>query len=142
MTKSVVIGDADSLIALLLDYDANYERASSTLKKLNKGGARLIYPNTAVAEAITTLARRHSNPGLASYLSKQYKDNQFAIEYVDEKIMKLATEIFNPKGSKQNTFFDAIVAATAKTLNANAIFSFDNWYKELGFTLASDLSLR
>lgn len=136
-TKTIVIGDADSLIALFLDYHANHERATSTLTKLNQAGTTAIYPNTAIAEAITTLLRKHSNPELASYLAQQYRDDRFAVEYVNEKMMKLATEIFKPKGSKKNTFFDAIVAATAKELNTDAIFSFDDWYKKLGFTIAS-----
>ncbi|MDO8658861.1 MAG: PIN domain-containing protein [Candidatus Levybacteria bacterium] len=139
MTKSIVIGDADSLIALLLDYDANYELAAGTLKRLNQKETAIIYPNTAIAEAVTTLMRKHSNPLLASYLTQQYKEDQFVIEYIDEKIMKLATEIFNPKGSKQNTFFDALVAATAKKLNSNIIFSFDKWYEKQGFKLAANL---
>ncbi len=137
--RTIVIGDADSLIALFLDYDASHEQATLILKKLHKEEVTAIYPSTAIAETITTLLRKHSNPQLASYLTQEYKDDRFTVEYIDEKIMKLATEIFNPKGSKQNTFFDAIVAATAKELNADAIFSFDNWYKKLGFTLASDL---
>ncbi|MDP3732992.1 MAG: hypothetical protein Q8Q91_00480 [Candidatus Daviesbacteria bacterium] len=37
--------------------------------------------------------------------------------------------------SKHNTFFDAIVAATAEKLNADGIFSFDSWYPKLGFKL-------
>lgn len=135
--KTIVIGDADSLIALFLDYDANHERATSTLAKLNQAGITAIYPNTAIAEAITTLLRKHSNPELASYLAQQYRDDRFAVEYVDERMMKRATEIFKPKGSKKNTFFDAIVAATAQELNTDAIFSFDDWYKKLGFTIAS-----
>lgn len=142
ISKTVVIGDADSLIALFLDYDANHERATFTLTKLNQAGVAVIYPNTAIAEAITTLLRKHSNPKLALYLAQQYKDNRFTVEYVDEKIMKLATEIFKPKGSKQNTFFDAIVAACAKTLSTNEIFSFDDWYAKLGFTLASEIILK
>ncbi|MBI2021618.1 type II toxin-antitoxin system VapC family toxin [Candidatus Daviesbacteria bacterium] len=135
--KTIVIGDADSLIALFLDYDVNHKRATSTLAKLDQTGITTIYPNTAIAEAITTLLRKHSNPKLAEYLAQQYKDERFTVEYIDEKIMKLATEVFNPKGSKQNTFFDAVVAATAKKLNADAIFSFDEWYTKLGFKLAS-----
>lgn len=136
--KTIVVGDADSLIALFLDYDANHERAISTLIKLNQARITAIYPNTAIAEAITTLLRKHSNPELVTYLTQQYRDDRFTVEYVDEKIMKLAIEIFNPQGSKQNTFFDAIVAACAKTLLTDAIFSFDDWYKKLGFKLASD----
>lgn len=136
--NTIVIGDADSLIALLLDYDVNHEQATSTLAKLDQERITTIYPNTAIAEAITTLFRKHSNPELASYITQQYKNDHFTVEYVDEKIMKVAVEIFNPKGSKQNTFFDAIVAAVAKTLGANSIFSFDDWYTKLGFSLASN----
>lgn len=140
MTAKTIVGDADSLIAYLLEYDSNYKRATSLLRKFTQAGVTIIYTDTAIAEAITTLFRKHSNPELASYLTQQYKENRFTVEYVDEKIMKLAAEIFNPEGSKQNTFFDAIVAATAKILNADAIFSFDEWYTKLGFKLALELS--
>ena len=139
MTKDIVIGDADSLIALLLENDANNKRAQNILAKLNKWETAIIYPNTAIAEAVTTLLRKHSNPELAGYLAKQYKDNIFRVEYVNEGIMRLAADLFNSKSSKKNTFFDAIVAAVAKSLNADAIFSFDGWYKKVGFKLASDL---
>lgn len=49
--------------------------------------------------------------------------------------MKRAYEIFDKAKSKQNTFFDAIVAATAKKLGAECIFSFDGWYPKLGLKL-------
>jgi len=120
-----------------------YLKMTQTIRRqlqLLPGSITTIYPSTAIAEAITTLLRKHSNPELASYLTKQYKDDRFAVEYIDEKIMKFATEIFNPKGSKQNTFFDALVAGTAKTLGVEIIFSFDQWYTKLGFTLASDFA--
>lgn len=139
MIKGIVIGDADSLIALLIENDANNKQAQNTLAKLNKAETAIIYPNTAIAEAITTLFRKYSNPELAGYLAQEYRENIFRVEYVDEGIMRLAAKIFNPKGSKKNTFFDAIVAATAKILGTDTIFSFDGWYKKVGFKLASDL---
>ena len=139
MTKGIVIGDADSLIALFLENDANNKRAQNILAKLNKAETAIIYPNTAIAESITTVLRKHSNPELAGYLAKQYRENIFRVEYVNEGIMRLAVGLFNPKSSKKNTFFDAIVAATAKSLNADAIFSFDSWYEKVGFKLALDL---
>ena len=139
MTKGIVIGDADSLIALLLENDANNKRAQNTLTKLNEWETAIVYPNTAIAEAITTLLRKYSNPELAGYLTRQYKENIFRVEYVDEGVMRMAADLFNPKSSKQNTFFDAIVAATAKSLNADAIFSFDRWYEKVGFKLTADL---
>lgn len=64
----------------------------------------------------------------------------FQVEYISADIMKKAAEIFDAKAiSKQNTLFDAIVAATAEKLEADAIFSFDDWYPKLGFKLASEL---
>lgn len=50
-----------------------------------------------------------------------------------------ALKVFDPKGSKQNTLFDAVVVATAKKLNTKIIFSTDNWYEKLGFILAANL---
>src|SRR3989344_87484 len=136
MTTTIAVGDADSIIALLLEYDANHEGATSILHKFNDAGITVLYPNTAIAEAITTVARRHSNPLLAEYLKNQYQKGNFSIEYIGEKIMLKAADLYDPKGSKQNTFFDAIVAAVAKSLSATIIFSFDTWYQKQGLKLA------
>lgn len=135
----IVIGDADVLIALAIEDDSLHLRATAISRKLDNSNIQVIFPNTAISEAITTLLRKHSNPKLARYLAQQYKKNIFKVEYVDESIMQLAVDFFNPKGSKQNTFFDALVAAVAKNLNSETIFSFDSWYKKLGFNLAADL---
>ncbi len=135
----IVVGDADALIALFLEEDSHYLEASRISKYLREKGDDVIFPNTVIVEAITAFQRKFSFPQLAGILRGQYIRGLFDVEYIDESIMKLAAEIFNPKGSKQNTFFDALVAATAKKLNADTIFSFDSWYKKLGFKLAGDL---
>ena len=46
---------------------------------------------------------------------------------------------FNPDTSKKNTLFDCTVAAVAEEYKADAIFSFDKFYKSKGFKLASEL---
>src|SRR5579862_4887764 len=139
MKNKVIIGDADALIALAFDKDSLHNQAVSVSEMLFKTNAQVIFPDTAISEAITALLRKHSNPELSGYIAQQYKDGVFRVEYISEELMKLAVDLFNPTGSKQNTFFDAIVASTAKYLSAEAIFSFDNWYKKLGFQLAADL---
>lgn len=90
------------------------------------------------AKVCVTFQRKFSFPKIAGVIKDLYAQGAFDVEYISEKEMKLAAEFFNPHGSRQNTFFDAIVAATAKKLNADAIFSFDDWYKKLGFKLATD----
>ena len=60
-------------------------------------------------------------------------EEQMEIAPVNEQTMRAAFPYFKPdKASTHHTLFDAVVAATAKTYNADAIFSFDRWYKSLG----------
>jgi len=50
-----------------------------------------------------------------------------------------AAQLYDPQGSKQDTFFDAIVAAVAQKLNATAVFSFDKWYEKVGLRLVASI---
>lgn len=135
----ILIADADILIAQMVEDDENHDLTETLNNKIKELGVTIIFPNTAIAEAITSLLRRHSNPAAAEYIRKLYLDRAFNVEYINEKIMMEAAKLFNPSSSKKNTFFDALVAATAKKLNADAIFSFDDWYTKMGFKLVKDL---
>ncbi len=139
ISKNIIVGDADILIALYFKNDILHNKVVNISKKFLTTETSIIFPNTAIAEGITTLHRKLSNSAAAALLSQDYKKRVFEVEYVDEHIMQEAAELYNPKSSKKNTFFDALVAATAKKLNSETIFSFDGWYKKLGFKLASDL---
>lgn len=135
----LVVGDADVLIALISEDDTLHKRAVSVNSFLLASKINIIFPNTAVAEAITSFQRKLSKPKHALFLKDQYLNGVFRVLYVNKKITELAAKLCNPYGSKKNTFFDAIVAATAKKINGDAIFSFDRWYKKLGFKLVEDL---
>lgn len=135
----IVVVDSDVLIALSLENDLQHQKArtiSTTIKKL---GINIIFPVTVFPETITFLKRAVNQSQRAHVLNQRLQGGEFTIEYIDNQILKLATEYFSKAVSKQNTFFDAIVAATAKKLEADAIFSFDKWYQKLGFKLAQDL---
>ena len=135
----IVIGDNDGLIAILHEEDKNFLKAKKTIAKLLQNDARVIFPLTAIVETVTTLKRKLNQPELSAKVIKQITGDMLAIEDVDTKLLDNALTFFDPKGSKQNTLFDALVAATAKKLNTKIIFSFDDWYKKLGLKLASDL---
>ena len=136
----VAIVDSDALIALLNKDDSLADKAIKTLESLHMQGVRLLYPATTLVETTTALQRKLSNPSLASEVIRMIKESQFTVVPVDQEILELAELLFRPQGSKQNTLFDAVVAAIAKKLNADAIFGFDAWYEKVGFTLASSLT--
>ncbi len=138
MSKVVVV-DADALIALMLEDDPHYKIAVATASLLTKQLVTTVFPMTVFPEALTTLKRAFNQPEKAHLINRQYLQGAFHVEYITQEIMKRASEIFEKAGSKKNTLFDAIVAAAAETLEADAIFSFDSWYRKLGFKLATDL---
>jgi len=134
-----VIADSDSLIALLNVDDANHTKAVGQLEKLIGQGYRIIYPATVIVETTTTFQIKFSNPRLSDQIVKMTAQAQLPVETVDQRIIDKAIVLFSTSGSKKNTLFDAVVAATAQIMNAEAIFSFDKWYETKGFKLVSDI---
>jgi predicted nucleic acid-binding protein len=133
--SDIAVGDADGLIALILPMHPNHELAVAGTIAFAKAGIEVVFPSTVFPEAITSLKRAANQPEKAHLIAKQFAQGIFNVVYVDEDIMNRACQLFDQTKSKQNTFFDALVAATAERLDAKYIFSFDNWYPKLGYKL-------
>ncbi len=135
----VVVGDTDGLIAILHEEDSHHQEAVETVVKLLYHDAQTVFPLTTITETITTLIRKLNQPDLAKSVVEKVTKGVLTIENIDTDMLNEALKVFDPKGSKKKTIFDAIVVATAKKLGSNVIFSTDNWYSKLGFTLAINL---
>jgi predicted nucleic acid-binding protein len=136
----VVVVDADAFIAYFDRDDAHAQQTVQILQRLAEAEVTLLYPSTVIAEATTTIQRRLRKPTIVTAIIERIRANELLIEAVDQSIIDAAATFFQPTGSKQNTLFDAIVAAVAQKHAACAIFSFDVWYQKRGFTLASELT--
>ncbi len=139
LRNKIAVGDADGLISLALPLHPNHDLAVAGTTAFAKQGIEVIFPSTVFPEAITSLKRAANQPQKAHLLAKQFAQGAFNVVYVDQDIMNRACQIFDDAKSKQNTFFDAIVAATAENLGADYIFSFDSWYPKLGHKLFTAL---
>lgn len=135
----IVVGDTDGLIAILHEEDLHHKQAVETVSRLLACDAQTVFPLTTITETITTLIRKLNKPDLVERVVRQITAGALTIENTDTDMLNTALKIFNPKGSKKKTIFDAMVVATAEKLDTNIIFSTDNWYSKLGFTLAVDL---
>jgi len=139
MSEYLVVGDADSIIAQVNANDLNHAKSSSTSRRLIELKARLLYPTTAVAEAVTVIQRPLNSLPTAHEAAAEFANSTQLIP-VDHDIFSLAVnKYYTTRSSKRDTLFDAIVAACAQSYNADAIFSFDKYYKKLGYKLASEL---
>lgn len=139
--EPLIIVDADALISFVYVNDTNHRRAKAIMQHLATNEIYILYPTTTICEAVTVLKRKLNAPEDAAAVVKKFQSGDLPIHAVDQEILDLAGDFFNPHGSKKNTLFDAVIAAVAKKLFADAIFSFDEWYKKQGFTLAEDFLL-
>ena len=139
---TVAIGDSDGLIAILHEEDKNFQIAKKTVAQLVQNDIQVIFPLTTIVETVTTLKRKLNEPKLAANIARQITRGELAIETIDTELLSVALAMFDPAGTKQNTLFDAIVAACAKKYKTNVIFSFDGLYKKLGFKLATDFAFQ
>lgn len=135
----IVIVDSDGLIGISNPEDVHYLLCVRLLQKLKKLNATLIYPATTIAESTTVLQIRLNKVDTADQIIEFTKSGVFRIEPVDQAILANAATFLNKGRSKHATIFDGIVAAIAQKHQANAIFSFDKFYKKKGFKLASEL---
>ena len=136
MNAGVAVGDSDAIIAMVLDNDPNHPRALKIASRLIEQNVDLVFPSTVFPEAITSLVRAANQPDKAHLVNKNLQDGLFHVFYIDREVLLNASELFGKTKSKQNTFFDAIVASVAKKFETKTIFSFDKWYSKLGFKLA------
>lgn len=140
MDNLIVVVDADAIVAQTYPNDANFEKANKISQYLTGINANMLYPVTAVTEAVTVLQRKLNSSKTALGTATAFTDSSLQIIALNNEIYNIAVnDYYQPSTSKKNTLFDCIVAAIAKEYEADAIFSFDRFYVKKGFKLAGEL---
>lgn len=139
MKNKLVVGDADAIIAQANSEDSNHSEAVRITQGFISSQVRVIYPATAVIEAVTHIQRALNSGATAFGTAQLMIDPAIEVVEVNKQTLTNAVKYFSPTTSKKNTLFDCVVAATAQEHKADAIFSFDKFYKRKGFKLASEL---
>ena len=139
VSNTIVIGDADAIIAQTDPQDVHHKKAISISNELKNQDAQIIYPVTAVLEAATHMQRVLNSTASAYGTAIVFSNPDIQVAEVNHDTLKNALNYFSPKTSKKNTLFDCVVAAVAEEYKADAILSFDKFYKSKGFKLASEL---
>lgn len=134
-----IVADADAIVAQAYPDDLNHLLATNIAEKLSKLGAHILYPSTAILEATTVLQGKLNSGATAYGTAVAFTQPNIKIIGVNQETLKEAVNFFSPTISKKDTLFDCVVATIAKDKKADAIFSFDKFYKKLGFKLASEL---
>ncbi len=136
----IIVADADAIVAQASPGDNLHVKAVKIAKNLVQLNAQVLYPTTAITEAVTHIQRVLSSGATAYGTAVAFTDPNVSVIEVNQETIKHAAQFFSSTTSKKNTLYDCIVAAVAEEYKADAIFSFDKFYKSKGFKLASDLA--
>lgn len=134
----IIVVDADAIVAQASPNDNLHAKSVEIANLLVQRNAQVLYPVTAIIEATTHIQRVLTNGQVAYGTVLAFVDSQITVVEVNQETMKHALQFFSSTTSKKNTFYDCIVAEIARKYKADAIFSFDRFYKKNGFTLAYD----
>lgn len=137
--RPIVIADSDAIIAQTNPKDIHHQKANEISQNLIKINAQVLYPTTTIAESTAHMQRVLNSTATAYGTAGLMTSSDAQVIEVNKQTLTNALKFFSPKTSKRNTLFDCIVAAVAEEHKADAIFSFDNFYKKKGFKLASEL---
>jgi len=134
-----VIVDADAIVAQAHPQDSNHQKALAISQKLKNLNARMIYPSTSICEAVSVLQHKLTSSATAYGTAVVFTDSNLEVVEVNKDTIKRSVNYFSPSASKKNTLFDCVILDTAERFKADAIFSFDHFYKSKGFKLANEL---
>lgn len=134
------IVDADFIISQVMKSDVNHKKAVEIAKYLVQSKAKVLYPTTAIIEAATTILRKYNNPILAQEVLDSFKDIDLQVLSVDHEVIIQTAKDFDPRSSKKHTPFDCAILSLAKIKKADAILSFDKYFKNKGFKVAAQLN--
>ena len=134
-----IVVDSDAIIAQLKEDDTNHLLAKKISDLLVSTNADVIFPMSAILESTAFMQRVLSSGASAYGTALTFTDPNVKVVEINQELLRKAVGYFDPKGSKKNTLFDCIVAAVAEEEQADAIFSFDHFYKAKRFTLINEL---
>ncbi|PJE63732.1 hypothetical protein COU89_01710 [Candidatus Roizmanbacteria bacterium CG10_big_fil_rev_8_21_14_0_10_45_7] len=137
--RPIVIADSDAIIAQTNPADIHHKKANEISQNLININAQLLYPTTTIVESTAHMQRVLNSTASAYGTAVVMTSPDAQVVEVNKQTLTNALKFFGPNTSKKNTLFDCIVAAIAQEHKADAIFSFDNFYKKKGFKLAEEL---
>ena len=134
----IIIVDADAIIAQVSPQDNLHKRSVRIAQKIKEVDALLLYPITTVTEVVTYVQRVLSSKEMSYELYSGFLRTNINLVEVNKEILYKSLKFSSLRTNKKNTIYDCVVAAVAKEHKADAIFSFDKFYKKQGLTLVED----
>ena len=130
----MVLFDADALIALAHEDDANNKKAVALFAKLEQQTVQFTISNYVLAEVITVVSRKFGHQAAISFIDHIKSTTSGINEYwITEEIEQRAIVLFKKQTSKNVSFVDCTNMVLVDVEGFDEIFSFDAIYAKNGY---------
>ena len=127
--------DADAFVGLYVADDAHYKEAARIALILHEARVEVTTSFFVLGEAATVISQKAGIEYARKFLNSISFEEMTVFDLNYEIFMK-AREIFAGQTSKNFRFSDAVNIALIKEHGIDAVFSFDNHYKQNGISRA------
>lgn len=100
LDQLIIIVGADVIVAQVSDNDSNHNKTLSLSEKLKLSNTRIIYPVTAILEAVTVLQKKQ-NSVLAYGVANLLTSSKVKVAQVNDEILTIAMTYFKLTTSKK-----------------------------------------
>lgn len=125
------LADADFLVALAKEDDANHKRALRIVETL-RDSTVFITPFT-ISEVVTVLSYKVSQQAAKEFLQSVRKKSFIELS-LDTVVTKEADNIFLSRQERGVSWIDCINVAFVRLYRLDGILSFDKFYNKVGVT--------
>ena len=119
------IADADFIVALVNSEDSNHDRAKSLAQDLSARAIQVILNNITLYEILTVLSLKGFKQKALALYSLAQTGEMFVLVYATVMTEKNAYRYFQSALSKNISFADCLLLATADEHRVSGIISFD-----------------
>ncbi len=105
----LVIVDADAIISFVSIDDENQHKAKQIMQQLVTSDVYLLFPTTAICEAVTILRGRLNRPKDAKRIVAKFQSGDFPVQAVDHATLTEAGDLFNPMARRKTPFLTRLL---------------------------------
>jgi len=124
-----ILVDADFLVALNKQNDANFNKAVNKITLFEK--AEIFITQFTLPEAVTVLSYKTSHSEAKKFLTEA-RHNNFTVIELNESLEEKADQIFLAQKKKGTSWIDCLNVAAILTHHLDGILSFDRFYQQAG----------
>ncbi len=131
-----VLIDADALVALAHEDDANHSKAIALFAQLEQQSVYFTISNYVLAEVVTVISRKIGHHAAIIFIDEIKSTPKSIDEYwITEGIEQRAIALFKKQTSKNVSFVDCTNMALMDIEGFDALFSFDAIYTKNGYKI-------